>query len=178
MFECIEIGKLYRDGVTRYQEGVMFNITNSGLTLEIYFNNPTQEEINALQGGVEYKFGLFKKDGVLFFLSKFGNLNWMDAPYSVGLCRDIENIDLKELTEDNGYALAVTLIDASNGVVVWNRLIGLQNRFSNILRKEFYLQKANGKVDRGEYGSKLVQIYNSYSTNAMVKNALVTYRSK
>ena len=46
MFEKIQVGKLYRKGKTRYNEGVFFNVTNTGLQLEVYFNNPTESEIN------------------------------------------------------------------------------------------------------------------------------------
>lgn len=175
MFEKIQVGKLYREGKTRYNEGVLFNVTNTGLQLEVYFDNPTESEINNFKSESPYKFGLFKKDGILFFLSKFGNLNWMDAPYSVGLCENIDSIVLQELPPTSGYALTVFLIDAATGILVSSRLIGLQHKFSKVFKTEFDKQKALGKVDRFEYSNTLNKIFATYSSNDMVKNSLITY---
>lgn len=176
--EMVKIGELYRKEKTRYDEGTRLNITNNGLFLEIYFNKPTEDEIKSLTSDAPYKIGLFKKDGILFFLAKFGNLNWLDAPYSIGLSKYIDSINLNELKSGQGYALNVALIDASTGKLVHYRLIGLQNRFSQILKKEFDKQKELGAVDRMEYTNTLNKIYRAYSTNNMVKDALVSYNSK
>lgn len=175
MFKKIEVGTLYKDGKTKYNEGVIFNVTNSGLQLEVYFNNPTQKEIDSFKSTAQYKFGLFKKDGILFFLSKFDNLNWMDAPYSVGLNEDVDSIILQEPTTGNGYNLNVVLINAATGVLVSSRIIGLQHRFSKILKIEFDKQKALGKIDKIAHANNLNKIFASYSSNAMVKNAIITY---
>ena len=175
MFEKIEVGKLYREGKTRYDEGVLFNVTNTGLQLEVYFNNPTENEINNFKSKSPYKFGLFKKDGILFFLSKFGNLNWMDAPYSVGLCKDMDSIVLQELPPTGGYALTVVLVNAATGVLVTGRVIGLQHRFSKVLKDAFDKQKSLGKIDRLEYFKAIHNIFATYSSSDMAKDALITY---
>ena len=175
MFEKIQVGKLYREGQTKYNEGVLFNVTNTGLQLEIYFNNPTESEISNFKSKSPYKFGLFKRNGILFFLSKFGDLNWMDAPYSVGLCPDIDSISLRELPPGAGYSLCVCLIDAATGILLSSKLIGLQHRFSQIFKMEFDKQKKLGKVDRLENFNTLNKIFETYSSSDMAKNALITY---
>ena len=72
-------------------DGGILNISQNGITLEVYFNTPTKSEVKDFSAESEFKVGLFKKDGILFMLTKFGNSNWMDAPYSIRLEKEIPN---------------------------------------------------------------------------------------
>lgn len=172
----LEVGKLYKEGVTRYSEGAILTVTNAGLNLDVYFNRPTDSEIASFKSDTPYKIGLFKKDGVLFFLFKPGNLQWMDSPYCVGLESNMDLINLEQISDTTtGYALNVALIDASTGILKSYRLIGLQNRFSKTFKTEFDKQKELGAIDRNVYSVKLNNIFNTYNTKDMVRNALVSY---
>lgn len=172
----LEVGKLYKEGVTRYNEGVRLTVTNTGLNLDVYFNRPTENEIASFKSDTPYKIGLFKKDGVLFFLFKPGNLQWMDSPYCIGLEGNMDLINLEPILDNSiGYALNVALIDASTGILKSYRLIGLQNRFSKTFKNEFDKQKELGAINKNEYAIKLNSIFNAYDTKDMVKNALISY---
>ncbi len=46
-----EVGKLYKDNVTRYAEGTKFDFTQSGAVLELYFERPSNKEIEDVKSG-------------------------------------------------------------------------------------------------------------------------------
>lgn len=40
-FRQFEVGKLYKQGTARYDEGPRFDFLQSGAVLELYYNKPT-----------------------------------------------------------------------------------------------------------------------------------------
>lgn len=46
--EKLEVGKLFKEGITRYPEGVKFDITDGGCDLLIYFSDPSEKEKEAI----------------------------------------------------------------------------------------------------------------------------------
>lgn len=90
-----EVGKPLQKGVTQYPEGVHFNFGPDGASLLIFMDNPTQSEIKSVKTG-KAKLGLFVKENVIFFLSKFGTMNWVDAPYTVHRSAPFEFEDVED----------------------------------------------------------------------------------
>jgi len=173
MFGKVEVGKLYQEGINKYQEESKFDFTNSGAELYLMFDRPAKTEIeNIKRGNIEL--AVYPADEVLFMLFKFGSLNWIDVPYSVHLSKDLE---LQEVEEGKGYALHVTLIDASTGIVEVLRLIGLSTKFSIQLRKLIMSQKEK-PFDIKAYNNKINHIYNNYSTKDLVSRTILNYRHK
>lgn len=160
-----EVGQLFKEGITRYQEGVRFDFLPEGPVLLIYFNAPSMSEINDIKQG-KSRFGLFVKDNIIFFLSKFGSLAWMDAPYSIHLTK--EKFDIEAPSSGEGYALNVFLIDAKTGILKAARLIGLSTKVSLSLLNAINAQRSQF-FDLNNYSTKLQSLYNNYSTNDMVK---------
>ena len=44
----IEVGQLFEEGKTKYQEGIRFDFDQSGGTLFIMFKNPDEKEIETM----------------------------------------------------------------------------------------------------------------------------------
>lgn len=169
----LEVGKLYKEGIYKYQEGIRFDFTNAGADLYIMYNSPTTKEIESIRRG-NIEFGIYPSEEVLFMLFKFGNLQWMDAPYSVHLSNQLE---LQEPKDGLGYSLNVVLINASNGIVEVIRLIGLSTKFSIQLKKLIERQRER-HFDRDQYALKLQEIYRNYKTSDLVQRTILTYRHR
>lgn len=151
-----------------WQEGVKFDINDGGAVLVILFNKPTEKEIEAIRSG-KAEFGLFAKDDVIFLLSKFGNLPWMDSPYHIALSRDLTK--LQDIEEGQGYGLNIVLADCSTGEVKVLRYVGLSTAFSKTLKEQIENQDKKN-FNPFEYDMKINRIYNTYSTKEMVNYSI------
>lgn len=161
--EKLEVGKLFKQGKTRYTEGVRFDITDGGCNLYVFFSNPTGEEIENIKKG-NFKTGFYTENNAIFMLFKFGNLAWMDAPYSVHLSKNLTNFQLFD--GGQGLALNVYLIDATTGILKAIRLIGLKTRFSIQLIDAVEKQK---NMSFEGYDININSIMTKYSTKDLVK---------
>ncbi|MCQ4924936.1 hypothetical protein NE686_17675 [Tissierella carlieri] len=121
------------------------------------------------------QFGLFIKDGIIFFLSKFGDMGWMDAPFRVALSPDLTT--LQELNEDMGYSCSIILADSLNGEVKVLRFISFSTLFS-IKLKEAIEDQFVDFFDKDKYSLKLRNIMSAYTTENMVTMSLVNCKIK
>jgi hypothetical protein len=158
----LEVGKQFKEGVTRYQEGCKVDITAAGIDFMVYYSAPTQEEIKDIKKG-PFKFGFYDEKNVILMLFRFGNQAWMNSPYSVHLSKNLT--ELKEPTEGIGYALNVYLIDADTGILKSMRLIGLNTKISKMLYKAIAEQK---QQDYAGFETNLNNIYAKYPTKVLV----------
>lgn len=161
----LEVGKLFKDGVTKYQETCKFDMTDSGGNLIIFYNSPTMDEIEDISKG-KAQYGYYKESNIIFMLFKFGSQEWMDCPYSVHLSKNLT--ELQEASEGLGYAVNIYLVDASTGILKVARLIGMNTRMSKMLKKDLIKQKL---LSFENYQDNLTSIYNKLSTREMVKRA-------
>lgn len=170
----LEVGQLFEPGRTRYDEGVKFEFTQSGPILLIFFDRPTEKEIEAIRAG-KFQTKFYEHDNVIFMLFKFGSLNWIDAPYSVHLSPPFEFAE--ELDQDNlGFGLQIFLIDAATGILKVMRYIGLGHDFSIQLR-EAILQQKEQPFNQNAYNLKVNEIYRRYTTDQLVDYAKWFYKT-
>lgn len=125
-------------------------------------NRPTAKEKREFKNGIS-QFNLAVVDGIIFFLSRFGTLNWMDAPFNVHLYRDNRIQMLEEPGPTQGYGLHVMLVDSSTGTLVHQRLIGLEHDLSVRLRDAIIHQPVIP-----DYEQRLQSIMAQYSTRDLV----------
>lgn len=161
-----EVGKLYREGITKYQEGPRFDFTQSGAILEIYYNRPTEQEIQNIRCG-KFELGFVEKDGIIFMIFKFGSGQYMDTPYTIYLSQPFE---FMELESGLGFSLSIHLVDASTGILKVIRFVGLSTDFSKRFQKAVERQKSF-KFNKEEYYKMIDKIYRNYSTNDLVIRA-------
>ena len=118
---------------------------------------------------------MFVKDGIIFILSKFGNLPWFDAPYHVSLSKNLTN--LREIHDKEGYGCQIYLIDNRFGEIKSMRLVGFSTPFSQKLKSNVEKQiEDKSKFNKNDYSSKLFNIMMSYTTEQMVKLSEVNCR--
>ena len=167
MLEKLAVGEKYikfKDN----SEGIKFDMSDSGGIITILFNKPTQDEVDNIKNG-DLQFGLFIKDGIIFLLTKFGSMQWMDAPYHIALSPALTR--LKEIGEGKGYGINIIFADTSSGEIKVLRYIGLNTKFSRKLKEAIEEQWVNC-FNKLEYSSKLQQVMNTYSTKDMVRMSL------
>lgn len=140
----------------------IFEITESGAILMLKFQRPTSKEKNNIKSGVA-QFKAISIDGVVFFLCRFGTASWIDAPYSKSLSQST----ITRPTDGKGLSLHILLIDASTGVLVSQRIVGLTTQFTNALADMIELQPYFS--NHSAYLDLINQIYSKYSTEDMVQ---------
>ena len=154
------------DNFKRHQEGVQFDISDDGATMIVFFQNPTKDEIEQFKSGKNFEIKFLELYGVIMVTAKIGNLNWMDAPYTPHLSKNLTKFHLPN--ENQGLGLTLVLIDAITGEVKHIRLLGLSERFTKKLFGIVMEQKIID-FDVTEYSKSINKIYSMYSTNQIVK---------
>jgi len=157
------IGKLLK-GTHPLNDQTIFDFNRSGGLLIIIFRDPTETEIKNISEG-QIRLGLLEKDGIIFMLSKFGRLNWMDSPYHV----DLSNIgEFPEATEGHGYLMQVVLVDRRDQTIKKTRIVAMPTEMSKKFKAMVEKQHHTLTPD---YNLKVGRIMKKYSTNRLVKLA-------
>lgn len=159
---AFEIGKQFEEGISRYPEGVKFDIWNDECNLLIYAGDPTEKARQAIKRS-DFKYGYFKEDNVIIMLFKFGLNSWMDAPYSVHKSKNIA--ELNEFTGTKEFLLNIYIINSKTGVLEDIMRVELDARLSKMLRDDIIEQK---NIEYDGFHSKLEEFYSKYSVKALV----------
>lgn len=162
----LEVGQLFEEGKTKYNEGTRFDFQQSGPILYLFFSRPSERETEWIRAG-KFELGFTEKDEIIFMLFKFGGMNYVDAPYSVHLSKEFT---FDELQEGMGFGLNVNLIDASTGILKVIRYVGLSTDFSRRFMKAVERQRKID-FDKTKYFAAIQQIYGNYSTDDLVQRA-------
>ncbi len=158
-----EVGQVI-DKFIGHQEGTLFDVSDEGANLMVFFRNPTKEEEEQFKSRFEIRF--VEIYGVIMMTFKIGNLNWMDAPYSPHLSKNLTRFTLPN--ENQGLGLSLIFVDAITGEIKSMRLMGLSTNFT----KKFFgllMEQKMKEFNITEYGNTLNKIYSIYPTNKIVK---------
>jgi len=166
MLRKLEVGKPIEGCIKQYQEGVKFDFDNSGAVLFIMFRDPTNQEIESIRKG-RLQIGICTLSNIIFMLFKFGNLNWIDAPFDIHLAQNQSFLNV-EMNESQGFGMSMFLVDASTGILQAMRLIGWPHRLSQIFIEEAKKQVEQA-FEQSEYDRKIDAVYMKYSTNDLVR---------
>lgn len=143
---------------------IQFDLTDGGAILLLKLSKPTQAEKDAFVSGEKY-FGFTVANDIIFFLSKFGSLSWMDAPFA----RQFSSCTRLEMPEDGfGLAMHAMLVDASNGTLVAQKLIGLPTKLSVDL-----IHAVMDQPEIPDFNHKLAVANRVYRTKDLVARAEV-----
>lgn len=160
-----EVGQVI-DKFIGHQEGVLFDVSDEGADLIVFFKNPTKEEEEQFESGHRFEIRFVEIYGVIMMTFKIGNLNWMDAPYSPHLSKNLTKFTLPN--ENQGLGLTLIFIDAVTGEIKSMRLMGLSINFTKKLFGLLMEQKMKD-FNVAEYSNSLNKIYSIYPTNKIVK---------
>lgn len=171
----LEVGQLFEPGRTHYEEGVKFEFTQGGPILLIFFDRPTEKEVESIRSG-KFIMKFYDTDNIIFMLFKFRSLNWIDAPYNIHLSPPFEFAT--ELEQENlGFGLQIFLIDATTGILKVMRYVGLGHEFSIRLRDAILDQKSK-PFDNGIYNFKINDVYKRYRPEDLAEFARWYYKTE
>lgn len=160
-----EVGQVI-ESFKYHSEGVHFDIADEGATMLVFFQNPTAEEIEQFEPGKNFEIRFSELYGVIIITAKIGNLNWMDAPYTPHLSKNLAKFQLP--SEGQGLGLTLILIDAITGEIKHIRLLGLSERFAKRLFGVVMEHKVK-QFDKTEYNNSINRIFSTYQTSQIVK---------
>lgn len=157
-----------------HEDNIKFDISDDGADVLICWNKPSAMEREQFRCDKPLEVRYVVLNGVIYLMFKFGNTNWMDAPYSPHLSL---NLTKRIMVEDDyiGLALNVWLFDSSTGELLEIRLVGLGNKLTKSLVKEIENSLASS-FERKTYDSAIKNTYLKYSTKDMVKMAPIYFR--
>lgn len=164
-FVCLSVGQIIPQLKTKKNE-IRISYNSFGWILCIGFPAITEEEQDCIiYGGLSIGFTLV--EDVLFFIFKFGKMEWMDAPYEPALYAEPQNYD--EVDTGMGASLIVCCADTATGMVMGLRSLGLTNMMSNKLHTTCNeLDKRHRPLDISKYHQTIKSIYQRYPTSAQM----------
>lgn len=172
MMECYTVGDVYQEAVN-HQEGILFDIDDCGINLHVYMRRPTAHETEQFASGSPFEMKLAQLRNVIFPMFKFGDMNWMDAPYNVHLSRNLNRLEVP--ADGQGLAMTVHLYDTQTGKLLRNRLLSLSTEISRKLVKMVMEQKEK-PFDKRAYLDNVRSIYAAYPTKRLLGMAVCSYR--
>lgn len=136
----LEVSKPFLPGRSYYPEGARFSLDEEGPALYLFVASPTREEVREVRKG-RLSIGLLSIPPALFIPFRFGEMPWSEAVYSPHLLPEERRPGLRRLCEirfapGTGLLLQVVLVDASTGIVLVLRGLGLPTKLSEELLKE------------------------------------------
>lgn len=160
-----EVGQVI-DNFRNHDEGTQFDLSDDSATMIVFFNRPTNDEIEQFKSGKSFEIRFIHLKDVIMITAKIGNLNWMDTTYTPHLSKNLTKFQFPN--ENQGLGLTLMLVDATNGEIKHIRVLGLSDRFTKRLfgsvmelkMKEFNLVEYNQSVD---------MLFNTYDTKQIVK---------
>lgn len=171
-FKTYEVGKSYENAFG-HQEGVYFDMSDSGAVLIVYFYEPTKEEVEQFSSQKNFELKCTVLSEVILLTCKIGNLNWMDAPYHPRLSSNLSKYEFPN--DGQGLSIQLMLFDTSSGKLMSNRLIGTSTEFT---RKLFgnVMELCMKPFDKNVYALKLNNLYSKYSTKDFVNMASFSFK--
>lgn len=154
------------DNFKHHSEGVHFDIADDGATMLVFFQSPTYEETEQFKSGKNFEIRFTELYGVIIITAKIGNLNWMDAPYTPHLSKNLTKFQFP--SEEQGLGLMLILIDAITGEIKHIRLLGLSETFTKSLFGVAMEHKVK-PFDKAEYNNSINRIFSAYQTSQIVK---------
>ena len=144
-------------------DGVTFDILEDGAVLLVKMAKPTSSEKNNFRSGVpQFKFAIV--DNIIFLLVRFGVGPWMEAPFYRHISK---GVDLPEISHDGiGIALHAMLIDASTGILVHQKLIGMEHNLSVKL-----IEAIGAQPVIPDYNFKLSKVFAEKTTEDILAEA-------
>lgn len=166
----IEVGKPFDPSVSACPEGSYYQFSKGSHKLILFYDCPTQKEINDIRTGkAEFRFVM--KEDILFFLHTFGSpVIWSDAPYSISILDPEELNLLPKLHQGESVLLSITLVDASTGITMAMRAVTLDAQFSSALHQAI-ADQATRRCNLDTYNHRVDSVYSRLSSDNLANLA-------
>lgn len=160
-WEMFEVGLKRGEWLDVPQGMVMDWSDEYGLTLFVYHDKPSREEIRDLSAGSRFEIAFKDIDGIGFFAIKFGSQPWFDCGYSPNFYSTAPRFD--EPKEGKTYELNVMFVDVSVGELKVLRTISLGSDFTKHFRK-WCLESLGKNIGQLHYNRVIDKAFEEYPT--------------
>lgn len=158
-----EVGKAFP--LPPQGEGVTFSVEPYTMLLIYRFNRPSQEEIKEFSEG-KVELALTRLRSVMFILSRFGRLNWADAPYSTHLTEREKSLPVVAEGQ-RGYALDCFMVDSADNTLKAHRLVRMTPEFSEKIRLAME-KDAEDSMDPARFNKAVGDVYANFSVKDLL----------
>lgn len=166
----LEVGHLYMIGQTQFPESSQYNYRGGAHELVLFFNHPSQEEVNAVATG-EATFAITFERGILFFCFQFGRvIDWSDAPYTWHMVPSDQQVPPPELGDLERSLLTIVLVDSTTGIIKALRVVTLSHQMSAKLFEDINAQRRLS-FDQAQYDATLAALTSRYTSFAIRRRA-------
>ena len=166
-----EVGKRYPEFISR-QDNPRCGFADNELIVTVSLGHITSHELEQFQSETQFEIRYVILNKLCFFLLKFGDMEWMDVPFSPCIGKSFA---LQNVKPNQGYACTVMVFERTTGELKHQRLIGLGELFSRDLQRDLEELKEKG-MSVEEYMSNLMVVQSTYSTKELVRMAGVRNR--
>ena len=160
-----EVGKVV-DKFKYHQEGMQFEIDDAGATMIAFFQRPTMGEVSQFASGSRFEIRFVELYGVIMITAKIGKLNWMDAPYTPHLSKNLSKFQIPD--KGQGLGLTLILVDTMSGEVKSIRFLSLSEQFTRRLFGIVMEHKVK-EFDKKAYSDAVNRIFSAYQTSQIVE---------
>ena len=167
-YSCYAVGKKFPiPNPNGSNDCIKPKITGASFNLLYWIDKPAVEEIKEWRTG-PFRYGVFVRHEIPFFLMRFLNLNWnLDVHFEIHL--EIEGgTNYDDFLLEPGNVLIMYLIDASTNTLLGLRAVALELSIVTDIKNACLNQLTKYKNSHGS-GETANSILKSFSTNQMMK---------
>lgn len=159
--ETVSVGKRYPGCWEPMREGACYDYSAAGHLLQLFLPGATGAEVRAAVRRGRAEFALAVEGPVLFFLLRFGDMPWSEAPFSVHLVsEERRRTTLRSLdTGKRRNMLQIHLVDTRSGLTKALRVCGLHFDFVDAFEAALRRHLAGEWRGREAYDAELAGIY-------------------
>ena len=169
-FHSLSVGELF-DIDFQGRELIRYNHNQCGHLLTVAVPNMTEPEEQELRSG-KAQFALTVKNGIIFLLSKFGTLPWMDAPFQWWLTAPAQRTLPPALGSNESILLVLTTVDSVTNRIRVLRLVTLSCELSRALHEAIRRQAHSSWEGAAKNARQVAKIYDRYSTRNLLSQAI------
>lgn len=162
----LTVGKIYPEWQTK-QDGFRLEWGDTGFILYTMLNGISADEKEqfAPQKKLTVRYTII--GDVCYFTFMFGDMPWVDCPFSPAIYNAIgKKATFPEIEDGKGLSLTVLLIDTGTGELCRVRLIGLGHDFS-LQWQEWAKEAAEKQLPFDEYNRQIDETYREYASVAL-----------
>ena len=170
MMHRYEVGKLYNEKRTWWEENAEYNYRSNNHMILLTFRQPKPIEVQSVKQG-EASFGLVVQQDVILLVFKFGALPWSDGSYAWHRVPADERTLPQELGERERATVTVFLVNADNGILLAIRQVSLSHDFSVALHHAITEQAAR-PFDQVLFDRQLRMLYSQHDSRSLLNLAI------
>ena len=165
----LEVGQPMDPPIPFPGNGTHYNYNKYGHWFIVMLDIPTPEEVHQITSD-PVKFGIYEYEGVIFFLAKFGDLPWNDAPYSALRLSEEERPDTRTI-EGQHAAIQVILVDSRTNLIKGLRIVTLSPELTKLIDQKAAEQLENPHW-ASHYDSTIDKAYAKFSPSDMADRCI------